>query len=524
MNNPILVPGMGSNADVKPLQKNRTATNGSATLNGVQSWMAELSSALNKSTNSSHGASHAAFDTPDSLLHEEKQRETAKHSLTDAASATHDVSQPLQAGHLTYSNAPQHTDAAGHVSGSHGHDAHSNVAHHSALGTPSQAGIHTLADTGRHGITTTAGTLSAVAAETHHALTHAQAHGAVQTEAQAAGLTPSLSAAQNPLAGAASAQMVGTAVDANGNALPASPAEALAALLRSAQASGDIRDASLRIIKVTDTSVQDALAASGATRRKLMDALQDIGTTGSVAELATTGFMSSIDSLQPGGLSFLPADVASPTFSADALTERAVGAISDLTGFLSLTERAPGAMEGLQGADAMAAVNADLDWMAVLEQQAGLSRLRETDSLRLDLQLQDSQRVALEASLQDGVLTVKLGARADGSFWVPPEQLEALKASLRMSTPEVQEVVFEQSADLGSSLSDKGSDTASDAGKSRNEGQQDGGSGRRMRDSADEGRLGMSRGASDAIDRGEPGSVVTDRQSGPGAGGVSLRA
>jgi hypothetical protein len=523
MSTNILIRGMGAGSDAKALSKQRASSNAASNGNGTEGWMAEMSSALQRSgrkgglNGSGHdGRAHAG------LLAEERRRET----VSSISSQTNPAAEHLvHASHLSQTNKGVDGVKEGHAHTSHdgghtvAHAGNSLLANGNVHSTQQHSANASTA--GGHASGHVAEGLHGLAAQTHHDLTHQGAHasGTAQKNAQV-GIASVLPAS------------VGAATAAIGDSAGiTSPADALAALLRAAQASGDITEASLRVVKGADIAIQDALDVSGATRRKLMDALQDLsGASAGVTQAAEAGVFEGMSTTDGSSAFASPADAWSLT--AEALSERPVAAAGDLAGFFGMTDKAPGAADSMQGAASLAAVNADLDWMAVLEQQAGISRLREADSLRLDLQLQDSQRVSLEASMQDGVLTVRLGARSDGSFWVAPEQMEALKASLRMATPEVQEVVFEQSADLGSSLSERGSGDASDsrADERRERANADasgsksqGGFGRRQGDGADTGGNGAGVGVN-AVTGMTPETSLAARTGLSATGGVSLRA
>lgn len=505
----ILIPGMGSNAEAKSLSKARAGGNANAAINGMESWMAELSSALNRTAANNSFANSSAQERQESLLSQELNRDRSSANSTEAQASlqAHGHAPHLRADASAHAAHGSHgSHATQSVAGAESHTGNTAVAPYATHILGQDSGAHQTIAAPHHGIATTAGALHGVAAETHHALTHqGTVHSTATGIAFPQGVQPALHA------GGASTDIPSTV------AQPSSPAEALVALLRSVQASGDIRDASLRSVRAGDALNTDVQDASMATRRKLMDALQEMSGPGMASVNAELGMAS--DMSMSNGLPVYSVQEGSDFLVSDALIERPVEAAGDLAGFFNLTDRLPGAADAVAGADAANALNADMDWMAVMEQQAGLSRLKETDSLRLDLQLQDSQRVALEASLQDGVLTVKLGARADGSFWVPTEQLEALKNSLRLATPEVQEVVFEQSADFGSAESDRGANDASDTRSGESQ----------KRDNPGERGERAAQGQSDRDGirgQGVAGSVSVDesRSLQAGIGGISLKA
>lgn len=221
-------------------------------------------------------------------------------------------------------------------------------------------------------------------------------------------------------------------------------------LLQQALRTGALQDAQGTRLRVVATGgVHEALdAEAGSTRRKVLDALQGLGArswspaTGSESVVMDAAFLG-------GGTPSTQTQRLSRSDEADAWVERPVVATGlevfvatgDTTGTAASVpaERMAGSEGGV--------LLSDHDWMEALEKQVSIGRLRETDRVRLDLELQGAERMSLEAQLTDGVLTVRLGARSDGMPWVSPEQLEALTATLRAASPDIASVVLEQNGD-----------------------------------------------------------------------------
>lgn len=343
----------------------------------------------------------------------------------------------------------------------------------------------------------------------------------ISAEAIASGLAGTAPSLADGLSTAVAGQAAaGTAPGAGGVQSPAG--QRLLALVRSGIASGDIDGASVRSLpgEARDTRWMIDSAAE-VTRRKLSDSMDASDLS---ALLSQEAFNQRLSMAGGEELAFDAGTGLANGLNAGALTERPVEATADLSAWMSQPDLSAGGVD-IQTNDPSGSVGAtaDMDWVALLEQQTQISRLRDADALRVDLQLQDSQRLALEAQLSDGILTLRLGARADGTQWIPAEQIEALKAALRESAADIRDVVVDQSADLGDGSSGQGgSGQAADSSGRGNGRSSSAGSG--QQEPGSDVRSGGDRGRIPATADVPVGRGGISGQFGMMGAGISLRA